>query len=114
MDEIAETKKHVKLQNWQTMYSEYQATSRQKRFADGAKRKLEHKDVYYRLRKLQEAAIKLEQHEIVPVRECVEETNMPTSNTGVIRINGCWISTELLLNISPKLLMALLKGLSSS
>ena len=43
----------------------------------------------------------------------IGETNTPTANTGVIRITGRGISAELPQDISPELLTALLKGLSS-
>ena len=112
MDEIAESKKQVKLRNWQMMYSEYQASGKTvRRWCE--EKNLSTKTFYYRLRKLREAAIKQEQHEIVPLRNSVEETNNPTANTGVIRITGRGITAELPKDISPDLLTALLKGLSS-
>ena len=112
MDKITEAKKQVKLRNWQMMYSEYQASGQTvRRWCE--EKNLSTKTFYYRLRKLREAAIKQEQHEIVPVRDSVEETNIPTANTGVIRINGCGITAELPQDISPELLTAFLKGLSS-
>ena len=112
MDEIAEAKKQVKLRNWQMMYSEYQASGQTvRRWCE--EKNLSTKTFYYRLRKLREAAIKQEQHEIVPVRDSVEEKKAPTANTGVIRINGCGITAELPQDISPELLTVLLKGLSS-
>lgn len=94
------------------MYSEYQASGQTVlRWCE--EKNLSTKTFYYRLRKLREAAIKQEQHEIVPVRDSVEETNIPTANTGVIRITGRVITAELPQDISPELLTALLKGLSS-
>ena len=112
MDKITEAKKQVKLRNWQMMYSEYQVSGQTvRRWCE--EKNLSTKTFYYRLRKLREAAIKQEQHEIVPVRDSVEETNIPTANTGVIRINGCGITAELPQDISPELLTVLLKGLSS-
>ena len=112
MDKITEAKKQVKLRNWQMMYSEYQASGQTVRQWCEEKN-LSTKIFYYRLRKLREATIKQELHEIVSVRDSVEETNIPTANTGVIRINGCGITAELPQDISPELLTALLKGLSS-
>ena len=112
MDEIAEAKKQVKLRNWQMMYSEYQASGKAvRRWC--AEQNLSTKTFYYRLRKLREAAIKQEQHEIVPLRDSMEETRSPTANTGAIRITGRGITAELPQDISPELLTALLKGLSS-
>ena len=112
MDKITEAKKQVKLRNWEMMYSEYQTSGQTvRRWCE--EKNLSTKTFYYRLRKLREAAIKQEQHEIVPVRDSVEETNIPTANTGVIRINGCGITAELPQDISPELLTVLLKGLSS-
>ena len=64
-----------------------------------------------RLRQIREAALEPKQ-EIVPVSAC-EETHTPPANTGVIRINGRGITAELPQDISPELLTALLKGLSS-
>ena len=111
MDKITEAKKQVKLRNWQMMYSEYQASGQTVRQWCEEKN-LSTKTFYYRLRKLREAAIKQEQHKIVPVRDSVEETP-PTYNTGVIQITGRGITAELPQDISPELLTALLKGLSS-
>ena len=65
-----------------------------------------------RLRQIREAALEPKQ-EIVPVSACVEETHTPTANTGAIRITGRGIAAELPMDISPGLLTALLKGLSS-
>ena len=111
MDKITEAKKQVKLRNWQMMYSEYQASGQTvRRWCE--EKNLSTKTFYYRLRKLREAAIKQEQHEIVPVRDSVEETP-PTANAGVIRITGRGIIAELPQDISPELLTALLKGLPS-
>lgn len=60
-----------------------------------------------RLRQMREAALE-PKHEIVPVSACVEETHTSPANTGAIRITA-----ELPQDISPDLLTALLKGLSS-
>ena len=94
------------------MYEEYLASGQtvQQWCADN---NITPKTYYYRLRKLREDALKQEQHEIVPVRDSVEETNIPTANTGVIRITGRGIIAELPQDISPELMTALLKGLSS-
>ena len=112
MDKITEAKKQVKLRNWQMMYSEYQASGQTVRQWCEEKN-LSTKTFYYRLRKLREAIIKQELHEIVPVRDSVEETEAPTDNTGVIRITGRGIAVELPLDISPELLTVLVKELSS-
>ena len=112
MDEIAEAKKQVKLRNWQMMYSEYQASGKAvRRWC--AEQNLSTKTFYYRLRKLREAVIKQEQHEIVLVKACDEETHAPTANASTIRITSRGITAELPQDISPELLTALLKGLSS-
>ena len=111
MDKITEAKKQVKLRNWLMMYSEYQASGQTVR-QWCANNNITPKTYYYRLRKLREDALKQEQHEIVPVRDSVEETP-PTDNAGVIRINGRGINAELPQDISPELLTAFLKGLSS-
>ena len=112
MDEISEAKKQVKLRNWQMMYSEYQASGKTvRRWCE--EKNLSTKTFYYRLRKLREAAIKQEQHEIVPVKACDEETYAPTANAGTIRITSHGIIAELPQDTLPELLTALLKGLSS-
>ena len=112
MDEIAEAKKQAKLRNWQMMYSEYQASGKTvRRWC--AEQNISTKRFYYRLRKLREAVIKQEQHEIVVVKACDEETQAPTANASTIRITGRGITAELPQDISPELLTALLKGLSS-
>ena len=112
MDKIEQAKREVRLNNWQRMYEEYIASGQTVRqwCADN---NITPKTYYYRLRKLREDALKQEQHEIVPVRDSMEETKAPTDNTGVIRITGRGITAELPKDISPELLTALLKGLSS-
>ena len=111
MDRIEQAKREVRLNNWQRMYEEYIASGQTVRqwCADN---NITPKTYYYRLRKLREDALKQEQHDIVPVRDSVEETKATTASAGVIRINGCGISAELPQDISPELLTALLKGLS--
>ncbi len=112
MDKITEAKKQVELRNWQMMYSEYQASGQTvRRWCE--EKNLSTKTFYYRLRKLREATVKQEQHEIVPVRDSVEEKKAPSDNTGVIRITRHGITAELPQDISPELLTAFLKGLSS-
>ena len=113
MDEIAEAKKQLELRNWQMMYSEYQASGQTVR-QWCAEQNLSTKTFYYRLRKLREATIKQEQHEIVPVNADAGSMNIPTAAAeGVIRITGRGITAELPQDISLELLTALLKGLSS-
>ena len=82
MDRIEQAKREVRLNNWQRMYEEYLASGQTVRqwCADN---NITPK-TYYRLRKLREEALNQEKHEIVPVRDSVEETNTPTANTGVI------------------------------
>ena len=112
MDRIRQAKREVRLNNWQRMYEEYLASGQTVR-QWCAENSVKPKTFYYRLRRLKEEESRQEQHEIVPVRDSVEETNIPTANTGVIRINGCGITAELPQDISPELLTVLLKGLSS-
>lgn len=83
MDRIRQAKREVKLNNWQRMYEEYLASGQTVR-QWCANNNITTKTYYYRLRKVREEALKQEQHEIVPVRDSVEETNTPTANTGVI------------------------------
>lgn len=111
-DRIRQAKRAVSLNNWQRMYEEYLASEQtvQQWCADN---NITPKTYYYWLRKLREETLKQEQHEIVPVRDSVEETKAPTVNAGVIRITGRRITAELPQDISAELLTALLKGLSS-
>ena len=83
MDRIRQAKREVRLNNWQRMYEEYLASGQTVR-QWCANNNITTKTYYYRLRKVREEALKQEQHEIVPVRDSVEETNTPTANTGVI------------------------------
>ena len=112
MNEIAQEKTQIRLRNWQVMYQSY-VESGQTVSQWCAENSVKPKTFYYRLKRLREEALRQEQHEIVPVRECVEESKAPTANAGVIRITGCGISAELPQDISPELLTVLLKGLSS-
>ena len=111
-DRIRQAKRAVSLNNWQRMYEEYLASGQtvQQWCADN---NITPQTYYYRLRKLREEALKQEQHEIVPVRDSVEETKALTANAGVVRITGRRITAELPQDISAELLTALLKGLSS-
>lgn len=112
MDRIEQAKREVRLNNWQRMYEEYLASGKTV-LQWCADNNITPKTYYYRLRNLREEALKQEQHEIVKVRDSVEETKATTANTGVIRINGRGITAELPQDISAELLTALLKGLSS-
>ena len=75
--------------------------------------KLEHKDILLQVEKAPGSGNKARTAEIVPVRDSVEEKKAPTDNTSVIRITGHGITADLPQDISPELLTALLKGLSS-
>lgn len=112
MDRIRQTQREVRLNNWQRMYEEYLASG-QTVLQWCADNNITTKTYYYRLRKLREEALKQEQHEIVSVRDIVEETKATTASAGVIRINGRGITAELPQDVTPELLIALLKGLSS-
>lgn len=112
MDRIRQAKRDVRLNNWQMIYEEYLASG-QTILQWCADNNITPKTYYYRLRKLREEALKQEQHEIIPVRDSVEETKALTVNAGVIRITGHGITAELPHDISPEVLTALLKGLSS-
>lgn len=66
-----------------------------------------------RLRQIREAALE-PKHEIVPVNADAGSMSIPTDAAeGMIRITGRGITAELPQDISPELLTALLKGLSS-
>ena len=110
LSRISEAKKRVRLEAWAEMYREYLGSGKTIKAwceENGITRTTFHN----RLRQIREAALEPKQ-EIVPVSAC-EETHTPTANTGAIRITGRGITAELPQDISPDLLMALLKGLSS-
>ena len=111
LSRISEAKKRVRLEAWAEMYREYLESGKTIKAwceENGIARTTFHN----RLRQMREAALE-PKHEIVPVRDSVEETQVLTDNTGVIRISGHEITAELPQDISPELLTALLKGLSS-
>ena len=111
LSRISEAKKRVRLEEWAEMYREYLESGKTIKAwceENGIARTTFHN----RLRQMREAALEPKQ-EIVPASACVEETKAPTANTGVIRIAGRGITAELPQDISPELLTALLKGLSS-
>ena len=111
LSRISEAKKRVRLEAWAEMYREYLESGKTiKKWCEenGIARTTFHN----RLRQIREVALETK-HEIVPVRDSVEETKAPTANTGTIRITGRGITAELPQDISPDLLTALLKGLSS-
>lgn len=90
------------------MYSEYQASG-QTVGRWWAEKNLITKTFYYRFRKLREAAIKQEQHEIVARNNSFCEQNSYSDNSEIIRISGRGITAELPKHISPELLTVLLK-----
>lgn len=111
MSRISEEKKRVRLEAWAEMYREYLESGKTIKAwceENGIARTTFHN----RLRQMREAALE-PKHEIVPVRDSVEETKVLADNTVVIRISGRGITAELPQDISPDLLTALLKGLSS-
>lgn len=112
MNEIAQAKTQVRLQNWQLMYSEY-ATSglTVKEWCEN--NHLSVKTFYYRLKRLRTEALQREQHDIVAVSQNTDVNISSTANTGIIRISGRGITAELPQGISAELLAVLLKGLSS-
>ena len=110
LSRISEVKKRVRLEAWAEMYREYLESGKtiQKWCEENGIAKT---TFHNRLRQIREAALEPKQ-EIVPVSAC-EETHTPTANIGAIRITGRGITAELPQDISPDLLTALLKGLSS-
>ena len=87
MDRIEKAKRQVRLNNWQRMYEEYLASGQtvQQWCADN---NITPKTYYYRLRKLRDGALKQEQHEIVPVRDSVEDTKILVSAKGCAEITA--------------------------
>ena len=111
LSRISEAKKRVRLEAWAEMYREYLESGKTIKAwceENGIARTTFHN----RLRQIREAALEPKQ-EIVPVSACEEETHTPTANIGAIRTTGRGITAELPQDISPDLLTALLKGLSS-
>ena len=112
LSRISEAKKRVRLEAWAEMYREYLGSGKTIKAwceENGIARTTFHN----RLRQIREAALELK-HEIVPVNADAGSMNIPTvAAERVIRINGRGITAELPQDISPELLTALLKGLSS-
>ncbi|MGN0492389.1 MAG: IS66 family insertion sequence element accessory protein TnpA [Acutalibacteraceae bacterium] len=112
MNEIAQAKAQIRLQNWQLMYSEYASSGLTvKEWCEN--NHLSVKTFYYRLKRLRTEALKQEQHDIVAVKQNTDMNTLSSENTGFIRISGRGITAELPQNISPELLTTLLKGLSA-
>ena len=112
LSRISEAKKRVRLEAWAEMYREYLGSGKTIKAwceENGIARTTFHN----RLRQIREAALE-PKHEIVPVNADTGSMNIPTvAAERVIRINGRGITAELPQDISPELLTALLKGLSS-
>ena len=111
LSRISEAKKLVRLEAWAEMNREYLGSGKTIKAwceENGIARTTFHN----RLRQMREAALEPKQ-EIVPVSACVEETHTSPANAGTIRITSRGITAELPQDISPDLLTALLKGLSS-
>ena len=112
LSRISEAKKRIRLETWVEMYREYLRSGKTiKEWCEenGIARTTFHN----RLRQIREAALE-PKHEIVPVNADTGSMNIPTvAAEGVIRITGHGITAELPQDISPELLTALLKGLSS-
>ena len=111
MSEIAQAKAQVRLKNWQMMYSEYANSGMTvKEWCES--NNLSVKTFYYRLKRIRMETLNREHHDIVAIGNICDNI-FSTSNTGVIRISGHGITAELPQDISPELLAAFLKGLSS-
>ena len=112
LSRISEAKKLIRLETWAEMYREYLRSGNTiKEWCEetGIARTTFHN----RIRQIREAALE-PKHEIVPVNADTGSMNIPTvAAEGVIRITGRGIIAELPQDISPELLTALLKGLSS-
>lgn len=108
LSRISEAKKRIRLETWAEMYREYLRSGKAiKEWCEenGIARTTFHN----RLRQIREAALE-PKHEIVPVNADTGSMNIAE---GVIRITGRGITAELPQDISPELVTALLKGLSS-
>ena len=111
MNEIAQAKAQVRLQNWQMMYSEYANSGMTvKEWCEN--NNLSVKTFYYRLKRIRMETLNREHHDIVALGNTGDNI-VSTPNTEVIRISGHGITAELPQDISPELLAAFLKGLSS-
>ena len=112
LSRISEANKRRRLETWAEMYREYLRSGKTiKEWCEenGIARTTFHN----RLRQIREAALE-PKHEIVPVNADTGSMNIPTVVAeGVIRITGRGITAELPQDISPELVTALLKGLSS-
>lgn len=108
LSRISEAKKRIRLETWAEMYREYLGSGKTiKEWCEenGIARTTFHN----RLRQIREAALE-PKHEIVPVNA---DAGSMSAAKGMIRITGRGITAELPQDISPELLTALLKGLSS-
>ena len=112
LSRISEAKKRIRLEAWAEMYREYLRSGKTIKAwceENGIARMTFHN----RLRQIREAALE-PKHEIVPVNAEAGSMNIPAvASEGAIRITGRGITAELPQDISPELLTALLKGLSS-
>ena len=112
LSRINEAKKRLRLETWAEMYREYLRSGKTiKEWCE--KNGIARTTFHNRLRQIREAALE-PKHEIVPVNADTGSMNIPTVVAeGVIRITGRGITAELPQDISPELVTALLKGLSS-
>ena len=112
LSRINEAKKRIRLETWAEMYREYLRSGKTiKEWCEenGIARTTFHNG----LRQIREAALE-PKHVILSVNADAGRMNIPTvAAERVIRINGRGITAELPQDISPELLTALLKGLSS-
>ncbi len=106
----SEEKKRERHEAWAKMYKKYLASGKTVRewcektgIAEGTFRS--------RVKQLREEKLEPE-HEIVEVRAEAEEQNRHTENKEVIRISGHGITAELPADVSPELVIALMKGMS--
>ena len=112
LSRISEAKKRVRLEAWAEMYREYLGSGKTIK-AWCEENAIARTTFHNRLRQIREAALE-PKHEIVPVNADAGSMNIPTvAAEREIRINGRGITAELPQDISPELLTALLKGLSS-
>lgn len=108
MDKINETKRAMRLREWEEMYAAYQSSGKTvSAWCDECG--LSIKTFYYRLRKIREAAMEqAETHQIVPIT--ANEISSAHESTS-IKIHSNGITIELSENISTETITAVLRGL---
>ena len=108
MDKIGSIKKEITHRKWQEMYETYLSSG--KNVTEWcAENGICKKTFYYRVRQIRKDVIeKDESHDIVPIMAVPNQQKITDSS---IKIQGSGISIELPVEISPKVLTAVIIGL---